>query len=99
LGRKTFRGEFGRAGIERIATDSVFELLDVPPFKRKPEAAKRLKGLMVELGLTPVRSRHVTGHGHAARVRGFARSSPPDLAILGQRGCEKLLQEGNGSCR
>jgi hypothetical protein len=40
-------------GTERIATDSVFELLDVPPFKRTPDAAKRLKGLMVELGCPP----------------------------------------------
>jgi hypothetical protein len=47
------RGQLGRAGVERIATDSVFETLDVPPFKRTPGAAKRLKGLMVELGCPP----------------------------------------------
>jgi hypothetical protein len=28
---------------------------------------------MVDLGWTPVRSRHVTSRGRAARVRGYAR--------------------------
>jgi hypothetical protein len=43
--------------------------------QRTPEAAKQLKGVMVELGWTPVRSRHVTSRGRAARVRGYARIS------------------------
>jgi hypothetical protein len=66
-------GQLGHDGIERIATDAVFEQLDIPPLKRTPEAAKRLKLLMVDLGWTPVRSRHVTSRGRAARVRGYAR--------------------------
>jgi hypothetical protein len=38
-----------------IATDTVFEQLDLPRLKRTPEAAKRLRLLMVDLGWTPVR--------------------------------------------
>jgi hypothetical protein len=67
------RGQIGHDGVERIATDAVFEQLDLPRLKRTPEAAKRLKLLMVELSWTPVRSRHVTSRGRAARVRGYAR--------------------------
>jgi hypothetical protein len=70
---RKIRGQKGHDGLERIATDAVFEKLDLPPLKRTPEAAKRLRGLMVELGWTPVRSRHVTSRGRAARVRGYAR--------------------------
>ena len=70
---RNIRGQVGHDGVERIATDAVFEQLDLPRLKRTPEAAKRLKLLMVELGWTPVRSRHVTSRGRAARVRGYAR--------------------------
>ena len=59
---RKIRGQIGHDGVERIATDAVFEQLDLPPLKRTPEAAKRLRGLMVELGWTPVR-RHLTSHG------------------------------------
>lgn len=70
---RNIRGQTSHDGVERIATDAVFEQLDLPPLRRTPEAAKRLKGLMVDLGWTPVRSRHVTSRGRAARVRGYAR--------------------------
>src|SRR6516225_3903269 len=59
-------GQVGYDGVERIATETIFEKLEVPPIKRTPEAAKRLHHLMVELGWTPVRSRHVTSRGRAA---------------------------------
>jgi hypothetical protein len=35
-----------------VSTEAVFEKLDLPPLKRTPEAAKRLRGLMVELGVS-----------------------------------------------
>jgi hypothetical protein len=70
---RNIRGQIGHDGLERISTEAAFEFLEIPPFKRTPEAAKRLKGLMVDLGWTPVRSRHVTSRGRAARVRGYAR--------------------------
>ena len=72
---RNVHGQIGHDRVERVATDAVFEQLDLPPLKRTPEAAKRLKLLMVDLGWTPVRSRHVTSRGRAARVRGYARMS------------------------
>jgi hypothetical protein len=60
-------------GLERISTDVVFEQLGVPPFKRTPDAAKRVRGLMILDGWVPVRARCVTSRGRASRVRGYAR--------------------------
>ena len=74
---RNIQGQIGHDGVARIATDAVFEHLDLQPLKRTPEAAKRLKLLMVDLGWTPVRSRHVTSRGRAARVRGYARMPVP----------------------
>jgi hypothetical protein len=70
---RNVRGQTGYDRLERIATEAIFEKLEVPLIKRTPEAAKRLRGLMVDLGWTPVRSRHVTSRGRASRVRGYAR--------------------------
>jgi hypothetical protein len=69
----TLKGNKGRDGVEWITTDAVFEALEVPRLKRTPEAAKRLKCLMLELGWTPVRARAMTARGRASRVRGYAR--------------------------
>jgi hypothetical protein len=69
----TIKGRVGSDGVERISTEMVFEWLDVPPFKRTPELAERIRGSMVRRGWVPVRARHVTGKGYAARVRGYAR--------------------------
>lgn len=74
---RKIRGQIGHDGLERVATDAVFEQLDLPRLKRTPEAAKRLRGLMVDLGWTPVRARAVTARGRAARVRGYARIRMP----------------------
>jgi hypothetical protein len=73
---RNVRGQIGHDGVERIATDAVFELLDLPRLKRTPKAAKRLRRLMVEIGWVPIRARHVTSRGRAARVRGYARLPP-----------------------
>ena len=72
---RNIRGQIGHDGVARISTDRVFEIMDIPRLKRTPEAAKRLKLLMVDLGWTPVRSRHVNSRGRASRVRGYARMS------------------------
>lgn len=68
------RGQMGLYdGVERVSTEAVFEHLDIPRLQRTPAAAKRLRGLMAELGWTPVRARAVTSRGRASRVRGYAR--------------------------
>lgn len=70
---RTVKGQLGSDGIARIATEAVFDALDLPPLQRTPESGKRIKKIMLKLGWTPVRSRHVIGRGRASRVRGYAR--------------------------
>jgi hypothetical protein len=70
---RRIRGDVGSDGVERISTEGVFDALDLPPFQRTAEAAKRVKALMHSLSWVPVRARHVTSRGRAARVRGYAR--------------------------
>src|SRR4051812_34224751 len=70
---RSMRGRKDIDGVERISTEAILEALDVPPFRRTPEAAKQLRRLMLALGWTPVRARHVTSRGRASRVRGYAR--------------------------
>jgi hypothetical protein len=70
---RQIRGEIGSDGVARISTEGVFDALDLPQFQRTAEAGKRVKGLMHSLGWVPVRARHVTSRGRAARVRGYAR--------------------------
>jgi hypothetical protein len=73
----SLHGQKGRDGVERITTEAIFDKLEIPRVERTPEAGKRLKGLMVELGWTPVRARSVTARGRASRVRGYARMRQP----------------------
>src|SRR3954451_25045371 len=70
---RSIKGRKDIDGVERVSTEAVFEALDIPPFRRTPEAAKQLRRLMLALGWTPVRARHVTSGGRASRVRGYAR--------------------------
>ena len=69
----TLCGRVDSRGVERISTEALFDQLGVPPFKRTPELASRLRGLMVAQGWTPIRGNYMTNKGHAARVRGYAR--------------------------
>lgn len=70
---RKLRGHMGNDGVERLATDAIFDALDLPAFKRTAEAGKRVRIVMVELGWTPVRARHLTSNGFRSRVRGYAR--------------------------
>lgn len=70
---KAARGSVGSDGVERLSTDAIFDVLNLPAFKRTPEAAKRVRASMTGLGWTPVRARHLTSNGHRSRVRGYAR--------------------------
>jgi hypothetical protein len=70
---RRLRGDVGSDGVSRISTASVFDALELPPFQRTAEAGKRVKAVMHALGWTPVRARHATSRGRAARVRGYAR--------------------------
>jgi hypothetical protein len=72
---RNIRGDVGHDGLARISTEAIFERIELPPVNRTPDAAKRVRLIMLDLGWTPVRARCVTSRGRAARVRGYARMS------------------------
>ncbi len=69
------RGQIGDDGIERVSTQHVFDLLEVPQRSRGSGACRRLAKVMVELGWTPVRVRDLTRGGYLEQVRGYARDT------------------------
>src|SRR5262245_34787856 len=69
------RGQIGNDGIERVSTQTLFDLLDVFQRSRGAGACRRLAQLMRELGWTPVRVRDLTRGGYKEQVRGYARST------------------------
>jgi hypothetical protein len=69
------RGKIGDDGIERITTQTVFDILEIPQRNRSASACRRLAKLMTELGWTAVRVRALTRGGYLEQVRGYARNA------------------------
>jgi len=69
------RGKIGYDGVERISTQDLFDLLDVPQRARTAGACRRLATLMRELGWSPVKARGMTQSGFRDQVRGYARDA------------------------
>jgi hypothetical protein len=67
------QGRIGDDGIERITTQSVFDILEVPQRSRGAGACRRLAKLMAELGWMAVRVRGLTRGGYLEQVRGYCR--------------------------
>jgi hypothetical protein len=64
-------GKIGDDGVERITTQLLFDILEVPQRSRGAGACRRLAKLMAELGWTAVRVRGLTRwwlFGASARV-------------------------------
>jgi hypothetical protein len=66
-------GRTGDDGIERIATQAVFDLLEVPQRNRGAGACRRLAKLMRELGWAPIKARGLNQRGLREQIRGYAR--------------------------
>jgi hypothetical protein len=67
------RGKVGYDAVERISTQSIFDLLELPQRARSAGACRRLAKLMRELGWTPIKARGMTQNGFRDQVRGYAR--------------------------
>ena len=66
-------GQVGDDGIERITTQLLFDILEVPQRSRGAGACRRLAKLMAELGWMAVRVRGLTRGGYLEQVRGYCR--------------------------
>jgi hypothetical protein len=68
-------GKIGDDGIERLTTQTLFDILDIPQRSRGAGACRRLAKLMSELGWTAVRVRGLTRGGYREQVRGYCRDA------------------------
>jgi hypothetical protein len=66
-------GKIGDDGIERITTQLLFDILQIPQRSRGAGACRRLAKLMSELGWMAVRVRGLTRGGYLEQVRGYCR--------------------------
>ena len=69
------RGKISDDGIERITTQTVFDILEIPQRNRSASACRRLAKVMTELGWSAVRVRGLTRGGYREQVRGYARDA------------------------
>ena len=71
------RGATGFDGLERISTQTVMDILEVPQRQRTAGAYRHLAKLMAALGWTAVRVRDLTRGGYKEQVRGYVRAVSP----------------------
>lgn len=69
------RGKIDYDGIERVTTQMLLDVLEVPQCRRRAGTYRKLSKLMVELGWTPVRVRDLTRGGYKEQVRGYCRAA------------------------
>jgi hypothetical protein len=69
------RGKIGDDGLERVSTQTLLDVLEVPQRSRTAGTFRRLARLMAELGWTAVRVRDLTRGGYKEQVRGYIRDA------------------------
>jgi hypothetical protein len=67
------RGKIGDDGIERVSTQVLFDVLDIPQRGRTAGACRRLAGLMRDLGWHAIKARGLNQAGFREQIRGWAR--------------------------
>jgi hypothetical protein len=67
------RCKVGYDAIERISTQTIFDVLEVPQRGRNAGACRRLAKIMRELRWSPIKARGMTQNGFRDQVRGWAR--------------------------
>jgi hypothetical protein len=61
--------------VERVSSQTIMDVLEVPQRRRTAGVFRRLARLMVEVGWTPVRVRDLSRGGYKEQVRGYVRSA------------------------
>ena len=68
-------------GLERIASQTLLDLLEVPQRHRTSGVFRRLSRVMTELGWAALRVRDLTRGGYKEQVRGYCRDARNVQAI------------------
>src|SRR5262245_47182917 len=66
---RTLRGKVAADGIERVSTNEIFDVLEIP-MRRRPSNTVRLSRIMRRLGWTNIRARGLSRSSYRDRVRG-----------------------------
>lgn len=69
------RGTTGFDGLERISTQTLMDILEVPQRQRSAGTYRHLAKIMTELDWTAVRVRDFTRGGYKEQVRGYVRNT------------------------
>jgi hypothetical protein len=69
------RGKIDYDGLERVSSQTLLDLLEVPQRNRTAGTFRRLARIMAELGWTAVRVRDLTRGGYREQVRGYCRDA------------------------
>ena len=67
------RGTTGFDGLERVSSQTLMDILEVPQRQRTTGSYRHLASLMAELGWIAVRVRDLTRGGYKEQVRGYVR--------------------------
>jgi hypothetical protein len=70
------RGKVEVDGLERVSSQTLLDVLEVPQQSRTAGTYRRLAKLMAELGWSAVRVRDLTRGGYKEQVRGYVRGGP-----------------------
>src|SRR5215472_15934827 len=62
-------------GLERISSQTLLDLLEVPQRNRTAGTFRRLAKVLASLGWTPIRVRDLTRGGYKEQVRGYCRDA------------------------
>jgi hypothetical protein len=66
-------GKIGFDNMERISSQSLLDILEIPNRQRTPATHRRVARLMTELGWRAVRVRDFNGRGLKEQLRGYVR--------------------------
>ena len=66
-------GKVDYDGLERVSSQTLLDLLEVPQRSRTAGTFRRLAKVMAELGWTAVRVRDLTRGGYKEQIRGYCR--------------------------
>ena len=75
------RGKLEFDGQERVSSQTVLDVLQVPQRQRTAGTFRRLAKLMAELGWVAVRVRDLTRGGYKEQVRGYVRDGRRPLGL------------------
>ena len=69
------RGQIDFDGLERVTSQKILDLLEIPQRSRRAPVFRRVAKLMAELGWTAVRVRDLTRGGYKEQVRCYCRDA------------------------